>query len=157
MLPNWYSFFRLWEWARQWFNVLIVTWLQAYYLCYSLLALANEASNFEFFPPEQKVFWTSLWCTESHFQLCDWLPLNCHFFILLPPNHQNQLQYLCAQLEKHIKCDIRESEKCLYRSKVDGQYFLTAFIHDFKLSTPIICKYSIVFNNLHISLCVCLS
>ncbi|XP_046884605.1 SMC5-SMC6 complex localization factor protein 2 isoform X2 [Hypomesus transpacificus] len=57
---------------------------QAYYLCYSLLALANEASNFEFFPPEQK----------------------------------NQLQYLCAQLEKHIKCDIRESEKCLYRSKV---------------------------------------
>ncbi|XP_062319287.1 SMC5-SMC6 complex localization factor protein 2 isoform X1 [Osmerus eperlanus] len=57
---------------------------QAYYLCYSLLALANEASNFEFFPPEQK----------------------------------NHLKYLCAQLEKHIKCDIRESEKCLYRSKV---------------------------------------
>ncbi|XP_021436568.2 SMC5-SMC6 complex localization factor protein 2 isoform X7 [Oncorhynchus mykiss] len=57
---------------------------QAYYLCYSLLALANEATNFEFFPPEQK----------------------------------NQLLLLCAELEKHIKCDIRESEKMLYRSKV---------------------------------------
>ncbi|KAK6328518.1 hypothetical protein J4Q44_G00004960 [Coregonus suidteri] len=57
---------------------------QAYYLCYSLLALANEATNFEFFPPDQK----------------------------------NQLLLLCAELEKHIKCDIRESEKMLYRSKV---------------------------------------
>ncbi|KAM6956292.1 SMC5-SMC6 complex localization factor protein 2 [Aplochiton taeniatus] len=57
---------------------------QAYYLCYSLLTLANEASNYEFFPPNQK----------------------------------DQLLLLCAELEKHIKCDIRESEKCLYRSKV---------------------------------------
>uniref|UniRef100_A0A8K9WWZ6 Coiled-coil SMC6 And NSE5 INteracting (CANIN) domain-containing protein n=1 Tax=Oncorhynchus mykiss TaxID=8022 RepID=A0A8K9WWZ6_ONCMY len=57
---------------------------QAYYLCYSLLALANEATNFEFFPSEQK----------------------------------NQLLLLSAELEKHIKSDIRESEKMLYRSRV---------------------------------------
>lgn len=25
---------------------------------------------------------------------------------------------LCSELETHVKCDIRESEKCLYRSKV---------------------------------------
>ncbi|KAL0964630.1 hypothetical protein UPYG_G00326740 [Umbra pygmaea] len=57
---------------------------QAYYLCYSLLALANQATMFEFFPAKQK----------------------------------NQLLLLCAELEKYIKCDIRESEKMLYRSKV---------------------------------------
>ncbi|XP_030628140.1 SMC5-SMC6 complex localization factor protein 2 [Chanos chanos] len=57
---------------------------QAYYLCYSLLALVNEASNFEF----------------------------------LPANQKNELKLLSAELEKHIKCDIRESEKQLYRSKV---------------------------------------
>ncbi|XP_035387738.1 SMC5-SMC6 complex localization factor protein 2 isoform X2 [Electrophorus electricus] len=57
---------------------------QAYYLCYSLLALTNEASNFEFLPSAQR----------------------------------NELQLLSAELEKHIKCDIRESEKMLYRSKV---------------------------------------
>ncbi|XP_067277513.1 SMC5-SMC6 complex localization factor protein 2 isoform X2 [Pseudorasbora parva] len=57
---------------------------QAYYLCYSLLSLTNEASNFEFLPSAQR----------------------------------NDLQSLSSQLEKHIKCDIRESEKMLYRSKV---------------------------------------
>uniref|UniRef100_A0A8B9HIR0 SMC5-SMC6 complex localization factor 2 n=1 Tax=Astyanax mexicanus TaxID=7994 RepID=A0A8B9HIR0_ASTMX len=57
---------------------------QAYYLCYSLLALTNEASNYEF----------------------------------LPSNQRNELLLLSAELEKHIKCDIRESEKMLYRSKV---------------------------------------
>ncbi|XP_062852138.1 SMC5-SMC6 complex localization factor protein 2 [Trichomycterus rosablanca] len=57
---------------------------QAYYLCYSLLALTNEASNFEFLPSKQR----------------------------------NELRLLSAELEKHIKCDIRESEKMLYRSKV---------------------------------------
>ncbi|XP_071382706.1 SMC5-SMC6 complex localization factor protein 2 isoform X2 [Centroberyx affinis] len=57
---------------------------QTYYLCYSLLTLANEASNFQFFPAHQK----------------------------------EQLLFLCSELETHIKCDIRESEKCLYRSKV---------------------------------------
>ncbi|XP_046690406.1 SMC5-SMC6 complex localization factor protein 2 isoform X2 [Silurus meridionalis] len=57
---------------------------QAYYLCYSLLALTNEASNFEFLPSKQR----------------------------------NELLLLSAELEKHIKCDIRESEKMLYRSKV---------------------------------------
>lgn len=57
---------------------------QAYYLCYSLLTLVNEASNFQFFPAHQK----------------------------------KQLLLLCSELETHIKCDIRESEKCLYRSKV---------------------------------------
>ena len=31
---------------------------------------------------------------------------------------QGQLLALCSELETHIKCDIRESEKCLYRSKV---------------------------------------
>lgn len=29
--------------------------LQAYYLCYSLLDLTNEASNYEFLRPDQKV------------------------------------------------------------------------------------------------------
>ncbi|XP_071336715.1 SMC5-SMC6 complex localization factor protein 2 isoform X2 [Trachinotus anak] len=57
---------------------------QSYYLCYSLLTLANEASNFQFFPAHQK----------------------------------KQLLCLCSELETHVKCDIRESEKCLYRSKV---------------------------------------
>ncbi|XP_057197485.1 SMC5-SMC6 complex localization factor protein 2 isoform X1 [Triplophysa rosa] len=57
---------------------------QAYYLCYSLLTLTNEASNFEFLPSIQR----------------------------------NELRSLSSQLEKHIKCDIRESEKMLYRSKV---------------------------------------
>ncbi|XP_017286651.1 SMC5-SMC6 complex localization factor protein 2 isoform X2 [Kryptolebias marmoratus] len=57
---------------------------QAYYLCYSLLMLTNEASNFQVFPPCQKA----------------------------------QLIALSSELETHVKCDIRESEKCLYRSKV---------------------------------------
>ncbi|XP_070697533.1 SMC5-SMC6 complex localization factor protein 2 isoform X2 [Pempheris klunzingeri] len=57
---------------------------QSYYLCYSLLTLTNEASNFQFFPAHQK----------------------------------EQLMFLCSELETHVKCDIRESEKCLYRSKV---------------------------------------
>ncbi|KAM7385590.1 hypothetical protein PAMP_001667 [Pampus punctatissimus] len=57
---------------------------QAYYLCYSLLTLANEASDFPFFPAQQK----------------------------------KHLLSLCSELETHVKCDIRESEKCLYRSKV---------------------------------------
>lgn len=57
---------------------------QSYYLCYSLLTLTNEASNFQFFPVHQK----------------------------------EHLLALCSELEMHVKCDIRESEKCLYRSKV---------------------------------------
>ncbi|XP_048863687.1 SMC5-SMC6 complex localization factor protein 2 isoform X2 [Brienomyrus brachyistius] len=57
---------------------------QAYYLCYSLLILINEATNFESLPLGQK----------------------------------KHLHILSAELEKHIKCDIRETEKCLYRSKV---------------------------------------
>lgn len=57
---------------------------QTYYLCYSLLTLVNEASNYHFSPPEQK----------------------------------KHLMLLSSELERHIKCDIRESEKCLYRSKV---------------------------------------
>uniref|UniRef100_A0A1A7XES9 Family with sequence similarity 178, member A n=1 Tax=Iconisemion striatum TaxID=60296 RepID=A0A1A7XES9_9TELE len=57
---------------------------QAYYLCYSLLTLTNEASNFHIFPQRQKA----------------------------------QLLALSCELETHVKCDIRESEKCLYRSKV---------------------------------------
>nr|XP_040035078.1 uncharacterized protein slf2 isoform X3 [Gasterosteus aculeatus aculeatus] len=57
---------------------------QSYYLCYSLLTLANEASNYQFFPANQKT----------------------------------QLLSMCSELETHVKCDIRESEKCLYRSKV---------------------------------------
>ncbi|XP_061806062.1 SMC5-SMC6 complex localization factor protein 2 isoform X4 [Nerophis lumbriciformis] len=57
---------------------------QAYYLCYSLLTLTNEASNFHIFPAHQK----------------------------------DQLLGICFELEKHVKCDIRESVKCLYRSKV---------------------------------------
>uniref|UniRef100_A0A8C7X3U0 Coiled-coil SMC6 And NSE5 INteracting (CANIN) domain-containing protein n=1 Tax=Oryzias sinensis TaxID=183150 RepID=A0A8C7X3U0_9TELE len=57
---------------------------QAYYLCYSLLTLANEASNLQVFPPHQK----------------------------------EQLLVLSSELETRVKCDIRESEKCLYRSKL---------------------------------------
>ncbi|CAJ1067657.1 hypothetical protein EPR50_G00178570 [Xyrichtys novacula] len=57
---------------------------QSYYLCYSLLTLVKEASNFQFFPAHQK----------------------------------EQLLILSSELEMHVKCDIRESEKCLYRSKV---------------------------------------
>ncbi|XP_043992525.1 SMC5-SMC6 complex localization factor protein 2 isoform X2 [Gambusia affinis] len=57
---------------------------QAYYLCYSLLTLTNEASNLQVFRPQQKA----------------------------------QLLVLSSELETHVKCDIRESEKCLYRSKV---------------------------------------
>ncbi|XP_060895770.1 SMC5-SMC6 complex localization factor protein 2 [Labrus mixtus] len=57
---------------------------QSYYLCYSLLTLANEVSNFQIFPAHQK----------------------------------EHLLNLCSELEMHVKCDIRESEKCLYRSKV---------------------------------------
>ncbi|KAL2083514.1 hypothetical protein ACEWY4_021287 [Coilia grayii] len=57
---------------------------QAYYLCYSLLDLTNEASNYDFLRPDQKI----------------------------------QIKLLSAQLEKHVKCDIRETEKRLYRSKV---------------------------------------
>ncbi|XP_072247089.1 SMC5-SMC6 complex localization factor protein 2 isoform X2 [Leuresthes tenuis] len=57
---------------------------QAYYLCYSLLTLTNEASNLQLFPAHQK----------------------------------EQLLFLSCALETHVKCDIRESEKCLYRSKV---------------------------------------
>ncbi|XP_027863292.1 SMC5-SMC6 complex localization factor protein 2 isoform X2 [Xiphophorus couchianus] len=57
---------------------------QAYYLCYSLLTLTNEASNLQVFTPQQKA----------------------------------QLLVLSSELETHVKCDIRESEKCLYRSKV---------------------------------------
>lgn len=57
---------------------------QAYYLCYSLLTLVNEATNFKFFPAHQK----------------------------------EQLLILCSELERHVKCHIREGEKWLYRSKV---------------------------------------
>ncbi|XP_017164653.1 SMC5-SMC6 complex localization factor protein 2 isoform X2 [Poecilia reticulata] len=57
---------------------------QAYYLCYSLLTLTNEASNLQVFKSQQKA----------------------------------QLLVLSSELETHVKCDIRESEKCLYRSKV---------------------------------------
>lgn len=57
---------------------------QAYYLCYSLLTLVNEATNFQCFPAHQK----------------------------------EQLLLLCSELERHVKCHIREGEKWLYRSKV---------------------------------------
>ncbi|XP_028279581.1 SMC5-SMC6 complex localization factor protein 2 isoform X2 [Parambassis ranga] len=57
---------------------------QSYYMCYSLLTLLNEATNFQFFPANQK----------------------------------KQLLLLSNKLEAHVKCDIRESEKCLYRTKV---------------------------------------
>lgn len=57
---------------------------QAYYICYSLLTLVNEATNFRFFPAHQK----------------------------------EQLLFLCFELERHVKCHIREGQKWLYRSKV---------------------------------------
>ncbi|XP_069045375.1 SMC5-SMC6 complex localization factor protein 2 isoform X2 [Lepisosteus oculatus] len=36
----------------------------------------------------------------------------------IPPEQRDQLRILSAELDKHIKCDIRESDKLLYRSKV---------------------------------------
>nr|XP_023849579.1 SMC5-SMC6 complex localization factor protein 2-like [Salvelinus alpinus] len=39
-------------------------------------------------------------------------------FEFFPSEQKNQLLLLSAELEKHIKSDIRESEKMLYRSKV---------------------------------------
>ncbi|KAM9364705.1 SMC5-SMC6 complex localization factor protein 2 isoform 2-T2 [Pholidichthys leucotaenia] len=57
---------------------------QAYYLCYSLLTLVNEASNYPVYSPHQKP----------------------------------QLLRLSAELVTHVKCHIRDSEKCLYRTKL---------------------------------------
>ncbi|KAM8852400.1 SMC5-SMC6 complex localization factor protein 2 [Synchiropus picturatus] len=57
---------------------------ESYYLCYSLLNLMNEVSNFLHFPSHQK----------------------------------EQLLILCHDLERHVKCDIRENKTCLYRSRV---------------------------------------
>ncbi|XP_028325396.1 SMC5-SMC6 complex localization factor protein 2 [Gouania willdenowi] len=57
---------------------------QAYYLCYSLLTLLNEATSLQFYTANQK----------------------------------KQVLILLSLLEVHIKCDIRESMKYLYRSKV---------------------------------------
>ncbi|XP_037104004.1 SMC5-SMC6 complex localization factor protein 2-like [Syngnathus acus] len=57
---------------------------QSYYLCYSLLTLTNEASNFHSFPTHQKV----------------------------------HLLALSSDLRAHVMCRMRESETCLYRSKV---------------------------------------
>ncbi|XP_062927342.1 SMC5-SMC6 complex localization factor protein 2 isoform X2 [Mobula hypostoma] len=36
----------------------------------------------------------------------------------VPPNQRGHLIQLCAEIEKYIKCDIREDPKLLYRSKV---------------------------------------
>ncbi|XP_048465186.1 SMC5-SMC6 complex localization factor protein 2-like [Rhincodon typus] len=36
----------------------------------------------------------------------------------IPPSERSHLIQLCAEIEKHIKCDIREDPKLLYRSKV---------------------------------------
>ncbi|XP_059508941.1 SMC5-SMC6 complex localization factor protein 2 isoform X2 [Stegostoma tigrinum] len=36
----------------------------------------------------------------------------------IPPSERGHLIQLCAEIEKHIKCDIREDPKLLYRSKV---------------------------------------
>ncbi|XP_049591863.1 SMC5-SMC6 complex localization factor protein 2 [Syngnathus scovelli] len=57
---------------------------QSYYLCYSLLTLTNEASNFRSFPTHQKA----------------------------------HLLALSSDLRAHVMCRMRESETCLYRSKV---------------------------------------
>lgn len=40
------------------------------------------------------------------------------FMLPFSSGSQEQLLILCSELETHVKCDIRESEKCLYRSKV---------------------------------------
>ncbi|CAL8256319.1 unnamed protein product [Lota lota] len=58
---------------------------QTYYLCYSLLTLVNQASNYLFFQPFQK----------------------------------EQLLELCYELDRHIKRDMKENDKCLYRNKVN--------------------------------------
>uniref|UniRef100_A0A3Q3JZK9 Coiled-coil SMC6 And NSE5 INteracting (CANIN) domain-containing protein n=1 Tax=Monopterus albus TaxID=43700 RepID=A0A3Q3JZK9_MONAL len=50
----------------------------------------------------------------QHFKLVQW----CCFFTFRFSGSQGQLLLLCSELETHVKCDIRESEKCLYRSKV---------------------------------------
>ncbi|XP_029691341.1 SMC5-SMC6 complex localization factor protein 2 isoform X1 [Takifugu rubripes] len=58
---------------------------EAYYLCYSLLTLANEATNSQ---------------------------------LIFSANQKMEVQLLCSELDTHVKCNIRESGKCLYRSKV---------------------------------------
>lgn len=89
---------------------------QSYYLCYSLLTLANEASNFQFFPAHQKVnsFFQSYLIFRCYWPDFDWMFKPFPFFSV----PQKQLLFLSTELETHVKCDIRESEKCLYRSKV---------------------------------------
>lgn len=39
-------------------------------------------------------------------------------FQTFPAHQKEQLLHLCSELATHVKCDIRESKKCLYRSKV---------------------------------------
>lgn len=120
---------------------------QAYYLCYSLLILINEASNFESLPLGQKVieeitgYYQNMLKWEWSITLENGSPvmvntspeLHVKWPFAFHPKYgrvslcshtccpllfQKHLHILSAELEKHIKCDIRETEKCLYRSKV---------------------------------------
>lgn len=87
---------------------------QAYYLCYSLLTLANEASNFQpIFPANQKV-----WAILPSYRNCWLFMTQSHHDVAFLSAPQKEVQLLCSELDTHIKCDIRESGKCLYRSKV---------------------------------------
>lgn len=89
---------------------------QAYYVCYSLLTLVKEASNFQSCPPQQKVrslfFHLKILKTFCVF-CCATIHLSCLIFLF-----QEELLCLCSELETHVKCHIRENEKCLYRTRV---------------------------------------
>lgn len=58
---------------------------QSYYLCYSLLTLANEASNFQFFPAHQKVnsFFQSYLIFRCYWPDFDWMFKLFPFFLSL--------------------------------------------------------------------------
>lgn len=85
----------------------------------------KEASNFQSCPPQQKVgdYFVTLF-----FFLENLLTLYLVCFVLTPfilsrlffYGFQEELWCLCSELETHVKCHIRESEKCLYRTRVSN-------------------------------------
>lgn len=62
-------------------------------------------------------FWSQVlsMCEDGDIDLLCERRVHVRFPFLLT---QTQLLSMCSELETHVKCDIRESEKCLYRSKV---------------------------------------
>uniref|UniRef100_W5N4L1 Coiled-coil SMC6 And NSE5 INteracting (CANIN) domain-containing protein n=1 Tax=Lepisosteus oculatus TaxID=7918 RepID=W5N4L1_LEPOC len=61
-----------------------------------------------------------LWRAQAYYLCSSLLALTNEVsnYDSIPPEQRDQLRILSAELDKHIKCDIRESDKLLYRSKV---------------------------------------